>query len=915
MRPRILILLTASLHLALPPLVAVELGHQLTATELYEQGSAAFKKGDYPTAERHFSNLQANYAENPDVKLMITEAMPMLAFCAIKNTHYEPALEAIDAALPDPSLPPAVREDLLFWRGLALMQTGATQAAQEQFGEFYANEKHAPRRRYEAFLLFAQGYVNLQDYDGAADFLAWQLPKVPLEHQEIASRGAVLWLHSAMESRKYPAAVEIVKNYYPRLVDMSHIVAFQLLTFQLGGECFAADDFVNALHCWHRLWPMERLVVHQEKQIAALKARVGKARSADTAEQETRMVKELDELKAMKDYDIGRQLRLAQTFMALQRWREAAMVLDAAVKAEPLTEHLQQAARSAIQCWEIPGAHDKVLASAESWLAKCKDQDPAGIPLVLMAKAEALRSMGRLEEAERAFGDLANDFPEHESAARALFLGGMCQLDTDRNPAALDTFHALRRRFKEGPLHEDAFFWEAVALSIERDYDEALAQFAGYEKAYPEGRYLRAAAFETARCLHNQLKHGVAAKALQNWLSAWPDGEQQAEAKLLLGGSLLAIGDMEEGMQVLRSVGINAERIEEEAQFTIGRALLKLERLDEATAHWDAFLAAHPRSWRLAEAASERTKILAKQGKTDEARKRIWQTLLELGADAGNQGVEDLLLGMDRLYPGKDERAKLQKELHTVAQESAAKPILAIRLRWAAGTFLKHADLGKADGVFYDLAEHVDPKSLDARVLIDCADALRRKRNPYRARKLYEAIRKWHPRAVEKDRTSLGLGLLSLVDKDSKQAAEWFERCSKESVSGEAAAEAQVEQATLLASERKWPAVTAVAEKVTGNRLAGNRLKARALLLLAEAAMQQGEVDKAAAHYGRCALSCAKQKDLAALAWWQQGLALEKAGKSAEAVTTWQLLADNTALASEAPVALAKQRLAELHGR
>ena len=42
------------------------------------------------------------------------------------------------------------------------------------------------------------------------------------------------------------------------------------------------------------------------------------------------------------------------------------------------------------------------------------------VPEALFARGEALRGMERMEEAEGAFGDVANDWPEHGLAARAM---------------------------------------------------------------------------------------------------------------------------------------------------------------------------------------------------------------------------------------------------------------------------------------------------------------------------------------------------------------------------------------------------------------------------------------------------------------------------------------------------------------
>ena len=174
------------------PASAKEAPSDLTAPELLKEGRAAFDAQDFPRAEKHFEQLLADYGENPEVAPLADECRPMLAMCKVKAKAFDDAVALIEASLKQPKLPAAAREELQFWRGICLLQTGEIMPAQEQFGEYYANEKHDRTRRFEAFLLFGTGYIQLEDYGGAADFFSDQIPKLPPDQTEVAGRATVL---------------------------------------------------------------------------------------------------------------------------------------------------------------------------------------------------------------------------------------------------------------------------------------------------------------------------------------------------------------------------------------------------------------------------------------------------------------------------------------------------------------------------------------------------------------------------------------------------------------------------------------------------------------------------------------------------------------------------------------------------
>lgn len=898
----------------------------LTASELLWRGRAAFDGRDFAGAEKYFDQLLEDYGENPEVAPLADEIRPALALCRIRRGAFDEALVLIDRSLKAPKLPAAALDELRFWRGVCLLRLDRTREAQEQFGAYFAEEAHDRYRRYEAFLLFGAGYVELGDFRSAADFFKDRIPKLPPDQKEVAGRARVLLLHSLIEAGRRDEALALARETFPLLEEMTQVVSFQLLTLRLGSELLEAGKWHDAIACLNRLWPRGRLLEHQRRRREEWTARrerlkkEGAAREALVFQMDgvlTRLARELEQFEKIESYDAALQLRLARAFMGLERWREAATLLERAVTTLPEDETLARAALTELQCWRQIPRWDKALAAADRCLRRFfpNGSDPE-VPGILLARGEALRGLSKLEEAERQFAEIARRFPKDAQAARALFLAGICQMEMERFEAAAGTFRMVAERFPESPLRADALYWEGVTLTFQKAWNPAREKLAEYLKEYPRGPNAGDAAFERARCLHNQLRHAPAAAEFQAFLKQYPDHRRAGEAWLLLGEALMAEGRVEDGMKALEKVPEDNPRLHEEAQFKIGEALRKLDRPEDERRHFAAWMAAHPRSRRLAEAVLWQGRAARKTGNVEEARALYWRTLESLGDDPANEGVEDLLLATRRLYPGAEGGESLLARLdglHRSAREAGRKT-LAARALWARGHLSRETSPDEARAAFLQLGELLDPAVHHPRMLADCADARREAGALKAAAELYRALRKWHPRAVERERSSYGLGMIALAEGRREEAMEWFKQCEKEAVAGSAGGDAMLERAALSREAGKIGEAEETLRKVAGGRLTLPRQKARALLELGRCALDRGDPAKAATHFQRCYLSGARFPEFAGEAWIQHGLCLEALKRTDEAVKVYQALLAKRGFKTLPVAGRARERLAALGG-
>jgi tetratricopeptide (TPR) repeat protein len=369
----------------------------------------------------------------------------------------------------------------------------------------------------------------------------------------------------------------------------------------------------------------------------------------------------------------------------------------------------------------------------------------------------------------------------------------------------------------------------------------------------------------------------------------------------------MADGEMDDGLKVLREIPREDAKLWEEAQFKEGEALRKLGRGEKAREFYERFIKENPRSRRLAEAAMWQSREVQKLGQPQAARDLVWATLEKHGDDPKAEGVEDLLDGMAKLYRGEAETRVLFLALEekAAAARKENRRTLALRLAWAEGNALRASSPVRARTVHHNLAP---------RIVADTADALRAGNDSKRAQQLYLDLRKWQPRALERERAAFGLGMIAAAAGDKDKALEWFDRCVAESLTGAAGNDAQLERGALLRSLRRPKEAVEALTAVTTNRLATSQQKARALLGLGYLALEANDLPLAATHFQRCYLSGAKWKETAAEARLQHGLVLERMNDQANAARTYRELLAKNDLAALPPAQEARERLTKLEG-
>ena len=867
----------------------------LGPAELLQAGDAAYSAQDWQAATEYFDTFLRHYDKAPEAAEAVAKVKPLLALARIRMKDFGAAGALVTECLAMPKLDVKLRDELAFWKGVILLQVSAYPEARQGFIDYFQTPEFQQQRRVESILLYGTTYLLEGDHAQAAEFFEQQSSRLWTMDREAALRSQILRLNCLLEIGDLAAAKAIVRAVQPLLNEVTQIISLHGLTAQLGGRFLVEGDAHSAIYCLQRVWPSDRLLKHQEDRIERLKTDIARLQMHKDTQAVvmqkhgvlTRIEREHRTFAANQSFDLGVRMRLGFAYLTMERFREASLVLEDALNLPGEPAQLAQAGMAVIQCWHQLERYDRALANAEAWLIRFADKvDEESVVKVTFLQAQANHDDQRFEEAATTFEQLAVDHPKHDKAAEALFMAGMARLMADQAPEAQTLFAQIQKRFGKMPVAEDANYWEGVAMSFQKEYEACRKHLAGHLKRFEKsGRYAGSAAFKRAYCLFALGLYEEAIQEFRDYSDAYPEGADVAEGWVLIGDALCSLGEIDDGLASYHEVAETESHWFEEAQFKIGHVLKLRRDFEGMRDHFVAFMETRPHSRRLAEAVYWAGFALESLERPAEARELYWRAVLEHGADPSHHGVEEILLGLPRLYKGAGERLELMREAQRLRAdaEKVKGRSLPCRLHWMEGHMQPEDRPRLAQADYMMAASLLDVKKQNPQVIADCADASREAGSPTRAGELYRELIRWHPRAVEVERAWAGLGFLATEKGEWREALEFFEQFEKRAVSMDLLQKVRLTEASLLAEHARTSEAIEIYETILGDKLMPPRAKAEALMAWAQVLEKRDDTLKATACYERVYVAYGRQHDLTAQAYLARGRALEKLGMKRKA--------------------------------
>lgn len=139
-------------------------------------------------------------------------------------------------------------------------------------------------------------------------------------------------------------------------------------------------------------------------------------------------------IQKTEDFDSALQFRLAMAYLRMERYREAALIMENMVAALPPNALHEQASLNGIRCWNALGNQPKSIASAQAFATQFPNSQ--FLPQVLFMQGEAYRTALEFEKAVEVFAELAEKFPKDDFTSRARFLKAFALLQAEKTRKA-----------------------------------------------------------------------------------------------------------------------------------------------------------------------------------------------------------------------------------------------------------------------------------------------------------------------------------------------------------------------------------------------------------------------------------------------------------------------------------------------
>jgi len=908
----------------------------LTAEELLFEARKAREQGDFKKAAALFTQFLADFGSSPMVAQRLGAFRYERATALLQAKDLPEALEAIDEALATSPLPDAAQiQELKFWRAICFMQSGDYAAALTAIDDFLAlfptrfqpnspawfHSNPGARRVPEAKLLRGTALLLANKTAEGVEYLESVKPELP---EEARGRATVLQLYGLVEDANSPSsreqALDLVVREYPNLASLTQIIAFQVLTLQLGSQFLEADENRKAIRCLQRVWESERLLRHQEKHLADLEAREKALASnpkADPFEQYqnaqilAKVRRELQTFQKIENFDSALRLRLARAYQGMGRYREAALILEDMLERMDADPVVESASTTLVQNWSALERWDKAIIAAQKFAEKFPESKNR--PLVAYLRGLAEQKILDYPAALATFEEIQKDFPASEFAARALFQVGFTYLLAENHAAAVKAFEALPDKYKSSDLVEAAAFWRGMAYSLDKNYAKAREVFSEYLKNYPSGAHRGAAEFRKAYCAQQEMDFETSIRELRSFLKNHPGHENMPEALLLLGDALMATGDIEGGIAAFRRIPPEHTRFFEEGFFKIGRAYKQLEEPEKLIKHMESFVESYPQSPRVAEALFQIADTHRRMGNEDKARAIYWDAIERYGADPAMRSIEEAFLALSRFYKGAEAQAEYRARLQAM-QSRSENPTLRMRLLWAEGIALRKIDPARSVSLLIDAAALANPQTTNPLLLSDFADALASIGNDAAAEQMRRDLVKWNPRSPFKDKALAEIGFAELRRKKFEQALKTFERFEREHPTSPRLGSVLLAKAALLRDKGKSKDALATLESLLASDIVPKQAKAEALYRIGELHLEEGRPELAVPYFTRVFVMYGRWAEWVARSYLANGQAFERLKDMDAARRTYAEMLAREELSNFPEAATARERLEKLGG-
>ncbi|MEY2905875.1 MAG: hypothetical protein RLZZ408_346 [Verrucomicrobiota bacterium] len=959
------LILTLSLPLSGPLLRAED-----SPEELFKQGGTAFQAGDFAGAAQKFEAVLAMGPQGENLELILF---------TLAATYYN-----------QKNLPKA-----------------------EEYFKRVVNEFPNGKQKSKALVSLSQ----IQSQSGRKEEAAKSLEQAAQCGGDLGNRARFAQVSMLMEAGKTDEAVKVLKGLIAegikddqsvqaamalteieakrgnlddalklldRLQAASNIVdnplQLDMLAVRIGDGLLAKGERQKALRMYAIVRPTDVVTGLQKDRIAAMEKTIADNKASlqtnpkafmEVNAANARIAKDMEDLrKSLEQY-----AKLPDTTAAI-RLRQAKAYDELELKWETILiwENLLQAKDPKIR-------EDALFSIASAYCALVRPDD--AVPALdrylgeyptgkYAAQAGFLKGAVALEagdfaKAETVFSTALEKAPDSPLAGDMQFLMGNTQFaqaadpeKRDKYKQAIESYKKYLAKYPTGRFAEEADYRLPLCsfmIGGQDGYSKALEGFQAFVKKTPQSQFAGDAEYRIALCYNAAQKYDEVIKRCDEWRAKHGGEPMQAEVMALLGDAYASKEMPAESAAAYRkSVDLSdSEEVLKYSLFEANKQYQKINLWNEIADMFSVFAGRHPDHPAATAAVYWVSKAKIKDGKAEEAKQYLADTILKTINDRKKDAVEQLLAQLAQTCSKRIRPPLVAKEgtpaatpapstppsTNTVAgQEPAPRPTPAptppydadadfakylneekvaavgtnslakARLRYAQAElsgFTKRPERQKE--LMASIYREFPADQLSAMLLAQCGEIALEKGELDKSEAFYKELMTSFPKSDLLEYAYCGMGEVSLARHQPAEALRWFDDAVEK-----ANADAKIAQVTYGKGKAqlgmgKLEAAKKTFEEVAGNKEWRGEVTARALLSLGELEEKRGNTAAAIQYYQRVFVAYQRYPDVVVTAYLKAADGFIKLGEPAKAAAHLREMLSKPRLAQIPRAADARKKL------
>lgn len=879
-------------------------------------GAAYFNLKDYPNAVttlEKFLSLYPKSARVPDAVFSIGQA-------SLLNNDFEKAA----ASFKQLERLPGYRDQVLFFEGSAYKQAGKLDQAIAAFEQLVANGIKSTNGANAAIQLVAL-YGKKKDFDKASAMVTQIRHNMSfVDNIMTLNNEAVSLGDELLEDGMAKEALEC----YALVKSRAQVIQFQ--TDRLQGMQKRIEDNKAA-------------VLSQPTRVIQLNAESDQLR-AQIAEG----TKMLAEFQKLPDFTPQLLFRIGRAYYQMQSRWEAIVAYGELVKKFPDSDLAEQAMFAEIVASSEANRATKTQELCQQYLKKYPTGKNASAVGYLLG-ATALQA-NDTQGAVTWFGKMLDEQPASTFREEMLLQLGNAYFGLGKYEDAQKQYDRYKTDYPNGKHIEEAVYRTALCSLFAGKYENAMNAVNDYITKYPNGNYVMDAKYRLDVCKYAAQLYDEVITDCRAWEKQYGRDPMLGEVLALLADALAGSGKEDEAVDVYARAAQLATTDE-----VVGYSLGSAEKILQKKGEWDKigsmyqdFVNKHPESTSVVTAVYWISKAQVHDGKVDEAKKFIADTIKKYIDDPKADKVEQLIMQLAQLCVRKKPAAAPAASASpaasgTGAAVAAASPVATAtpapaatpaidpgaeldallgssekdqsstarsRILFAkAQLALMRKQIPEEEKNFQAIADKFKPEDLSPMLLAQVGDYLLSKGQNDKAAAFFNQLMDVYPKSDVLDYAYNGLGEIAFRNKQYEQALKLFSDAIDKAGASTKLKDVTLGKAKALFELDKLDDAKKIFQQVASMREWRGESTAQSMYYLGKIAEKQNQLPEAIASYQRVYVAYGRFPQWVAKAYISSAECFGKLGKSQEEMNTYREMLRNEKVANLPETEIARKRL------